>query len=99
MSIRKYGASIQNASDSKSKEQAASKYAAHTQAAIEYEIHDHKQADHIGRQQNHIWSKDEIDYHLKSLYHHKPVTFSDKVMNGIVSSLSFSFSTLMLYLR
>jgi len=34
-------------------------------------------ADHTGRQQNHIWTKDELDVAMSTLYRHKPVTFSD----------------------
>lgn len=48
-------------------------------------LHDHnKHGDHGGRQQNHIWSSEEINDQLKSLYRHKPVTLSDKFMNIIV---------------
>jgi hypothetical protein len=41
--------------------------------------------DHTGRQQNHIWTKEEIDEALHTLYRHKPQTFSDYFMNGFVS--------------
>lgn len=34
--------------------------------------------------QNHIWSAEEIRDELKSLYRHKPVTLSDKVMRFVV---------------
>jgi hypothetical protein len=40
--------------------------------------------DHSGRQQNHIWSKDEIDEQLKNLYRHRPATFGDKVVQSVV---------------
>jgi hypothetical protein len=43
--------------------------------------------DHSGRQQNHIWSKDEIDEQLKTLYRHQPVTFGDKIVQNVVSTL------------
>jgi len=50
-------------------------------------LHDHnKHGDHSGRQQNHIWSAEEINDQLKTLYRHKPETLSDKFMNTIVSS-------------
>lgn len=35
--------------------------------------------------QNHIWSAEEIRDELKSLYRHKPVTLSDKIMRFMVS--------------
>ena len=35
--------------------------------------------------QNHIWSTEEIRDALKSLYRHKPVTLSDKIMKFVVS--------------
>ncbi len=58
----------------------------HVQAAQEYELHAHKAADHLGRQQNHIWDREEINERLTTLYQHKPQTLSDKFMNGFVSS-------------
>ena len=45
--------------------------------------------DHSGRQQNHIWSKDEIDEQLQNLYRHRPATFGDKVVQSVVSEMSF----------
>jgi hypothetical protein len=42
-------------------------------------------ADHTGRQQNHIWTKEEIDAELKSLYRHKPENITDTIVNKIVS--------------
>lgn len=42
--------------------------------------------DHTGRQQNHIWTKEEIDEALNTLYRHKPKTFSDYAMNYLVRS-------------
>lgn len=56
----------------------------HLKAAQEYEQHAHKHGDHSGRQQNHIWEKEEITEKLANLYKHKPVTLSDKFMNGLV---------------
>jgi hypothetical protein len=60
-------------------------YGIHNHNGDEYEKDQAKAGDHSGRQQNHIWSKDEIAAELKSLYRHTPVSFSDKVMNGLVS--------------
>lgn len=57
----------------------------HTNDGHEY-LKDEKAGDHSGRQQNHIWSAEEIDDELKSLYRHKPVTMSDKFMNLVVSA-------------
>jgi hypothetical protein len=53
--------------------------------AIDYEINLNKAADHLGRQQNHIWSKEEIDNHMNTMYRHKPITISDKIMNTLVN--------------
>lgn len=59
-------------------------YGIHAHDGTEY-LKDDKSGDHVGRQQNHIWSAEEIDSELKSLYRHKPVTISDKFMNFVVS--------------
>ena len=52
-------------------------------------------ADHIGRQQNHIWSKDELEEKMTTLYRHKPKSISDHVMNKLMYSLYniFNFIT------
>jgi hypothetical protein len=44
-----------------------------------------KAADHTGRQQNHIWSKEELEEAMSTLYRHQPKTWSDHVMNKLVS--------------
>jgi len=51
--------------------------------------------DHSGRQQNHIWSAKELEEKMTTLYHHKPKTFSDHVMNKLMFSLyrAFNFMT------
>src|SRR5688572_14132355 len=41
-------------------------------------------ADHTGRQQNHIWNKEEISTKLNELTHHEPKTITDKVVNKLV---------------
>lgn len=66
-------------------------YGIHNHNGEEYEKDQTKAGDHSGRQQNHIWSKEEIEAELNSLYRHKPVSFSDKVMNGLVSKSSHEF--------
>ena len=40
--------------------------------------------DHTGRQQNHIWTKEELDVAMSTLYRHKPVRLSDHIMNKLV---------------
>ncbi len=52
--------------------------------AIDYELDASKAADHTGRQQNHIWNKEEINHRFDSLYRHEPKTISDKLMNFLV---------------
>ncbi len=82
-------------------------YGIHAHDGTEY-LKDEKSGDHVGRQQNHIWSAEEIDSELKSLYRHKPVTIADKFMNFVVSSifllhqsiitiLTISFTTYVLF--
>ena len=53
-------------------------------AQEKYEI-DVKEGDHTGRQQNHIWTPAEIEENMAHLYRHKPISFSDKLMNKLVS--------------
>ncbi len=40
--------------------------------------------DHTGRQQNHIWSEDEIKERMDTLYRHKPATIGDIIVNSMV---------------
>eukprot|EP01032_Pedospumella_encystans_P008527 gene8527-10112_t len=42
--------------------------------------------------QNHIWSAEEIRDELQSLYRHKPVTLSDKIMKFVMISLYRTFN-------
>lgn len=49
-------------------------------------------SDHLGRQQNHIWSKEELQVAMTTLYRHKPVTMSDYVMNRFMYSLYHTFN-------
>ena len=53
--------------------------------------YDYSIADHTGRQQNHIWSEEELNEKLSTLYRHKPATVSDHIMNKLVTHL-FSIS-------
>lgn len=41
--------------------------------------------DHTGLLQNHIWREEELQEKLSTLYHHKPQTFVDHVMQKTVS--------------
>jgi len=49
-----------------------------------YEINEGVAADHFGRQQNHLWSREEVDGLLTKLYRHQPQRFSDHLMNKLV---------------
>eukprot|EP00607_Mallomonas_marina_P010739 CAMPEP_0182421786 /NCGR_PEP_ID=MMETSP1167-20130531/7277_1 /TAXON_ID=2988 /ORGANISM="Mallomonas Sp, Strain CCMP3275" /LENGTH=270 /DNA_ID=CAMNT_0024599263 /DNA_START=265 /DNA_END=1077 /DNA_ORIENTATION=- len=51
-------------------------------------------SDHLGRQQNHIWTKEEIDDKLNNLYRHQPQTFSDHVMNNLMYTMYHTFNFL-----
>lgn len=43
--------------------------------------------DHSGRQQNHIWTEEELNEKLGTLYHHQPKTIADHVMHKLVRYL------------
>jgi hypothetical protein len=49
-----------------------------------------KIGDHSGLQQNHIWSEAEIDGKMKKLYHYKPKTIGDRIVQTVVSK-EFTF--------
>lgn len=49
-------------------------------------------ADHLGRQQNHIWSKEEIDERLQKLYRHQPSSLTDHTMNRLMYTMYHSFN-------
>eukprot|EP00600_Ochromonadales_sp_CCMP1393_P005257 CAMPEP_0174966838 /NCGR_PEP_ID=MMETSP0004_2-20121128/7251_1 /TAXON_ID=420556 /ORGANISM="Ochromonas sp., Strain CCMP1393" /LENGTH=375 /DNA_ID=CAMNT_0016215905 /DNA_START=68 /DNA_END=1195 /DNA_ORIENTATION=- len=67
-------------------------YGVYSKSAVDYEMDQMKAADHIGRQQNHIWTNEEIDERLGSMYRHQPVTASDHVMNGLMYGLYRGFN-------
>mmetsp|Transcript_3554 Transcript_3554/g.5861 ORF Transcript_3554/g.5861 Transcript_3554/m.5861 type:complete len:333 (+) Transcript_3554:49-1047(+) len=48
--------------------------------------------DHTGRQQNHIWTHDELVEKMSTLYRHEPVTVSDHVMNKLMYGLYHTFN-------
>lgn len=52
---------------------------------LDYEKNPKLYTDHLGRQQNHIWSKEEIQEKLSGKYRHEPKTVTDKIMNYTVS--------------
>jgi hypothetical protein len=62
-------------------------YIVNNKNAVDYEKDLNKAADHLGRQQNHIWSKEEINQHLTTMYRHQPTTLSDRIMNSLVNLL------------
>jgi len=49
-------------------------------------------ADHTGRQQNHIWSKNEIENVMSTLYRHQPKTIADQFMNKLMYGLYHTFN-------
>jgi hypothetical protein len=59
--------------------------------AKDYEESLSTSGDHLGRQQNHIWSKEEIDALLANLSRHEPVTLTDKAANKAVRLFLFLF--------
>jgi competence transcription factor ComK len=46
--------------------------------------------DHTGRQQNHIWSEEEVRERMATLYRHTPVTWSDRIVNVMVIQISYN---------
>lgn len=55
---------------------------------LKYETQDLEAGDHLGRQQNHIWTREEIKYHLENQPHHKPKTVADYLARRLVSAYS-----------
>jgi hypothetical protein len=51
-----------------------------------------KSADHTGRQQNHIWTMEEIKEVMSTLYRHQPQTVSDHIMNKLMYGLYHTFN-------
>lgn len=49
---------------------------------------------HLGLTQNHIWEASEIEERMEKLYHHKPVTASDKIMHALMMGMYHSFNAL-----
>lgn len=60
--------------------------------AQEYDEDDLLQGDHTGRQQNHIWTKEELDHAMSTLYRHQPKTLSDHIMNKTMYGLYYAFN-------
>jgi hypothetical protein len=50
---------------------------------------------HLGMKQNHVWEQAEIEDRMEHLYHHKPKTISDRIMQLIMKTayVSFNFIT------
>lgn len=63
-----------------------------------YEVDEMAQGDHTGRQQNHIWTKEEINEALNTLYRHKPETVADYIVNYAVSDVLNETHSLKYYL-
>ena len=53
--------------------------------AIAYKENESIAADHLGKLQNHLWTKQEIDDLLGKLYRHQPQSISDRIMNTLAS--------------
>jgi uncharacterized membrane protein YcgQ (UPF0703/DUF1980 family) len=56
-----------------------------------YEDDDYAAGDHTGRQQNHIWTKEELNEAMTTLYRHKPTTFVDRAVQTVVCMLLSPF--------
>lgn len=57
-----------------------------------YENDEYLQGDHTGRQQNHIWTTEEIDTRLHTLYRHEPTVFRDRIVNKLMYGLYHTFN-------
>ena len=63
-----------------------------SEQATKYETDELLQGDHTGRQQNHIWTKEELDVAMSTLYRHQPKTISDKIVNKAMYGLYHTFN-------
>jgi hypothetical protein len=54
--------------------------------------YDVSMGDHSGRLQNHIWTKEEINDKMSTLYHHNPVTFTDHLVHKFMYGLYHTFN-------
>ena len=52
------------------------------------------QGDHLGLQQNHIWTEDEINERMSKLYHHQPKSIADHLMHKFMYGLYHCFNFL-----
>lgn len=61
----------------------------------EYETNELVAGDHTGRQQNHIWTKEELTEKMSTLYRHKAKTIGDHIINKLMYGLynAFNFFT------
>lgn len=57
-----------------------------------YETDEYMQGDHTGRQQNHIWTKEELKTAMTTLYRHQPKSFSDHLMNKTMYGMYHTFN-------
>jgi hypothetical protein len=48
--------------------------------------------DHTGLQQNHIWSKEELDEKMETLYYHEPKTISDHICHKLMYTMYHVFN-------
>ena len=62
--------------------------------AQDYENDEILQGDHTGRQQNHIWSKEELHTAMTTLYRHQPKSISDHLMNKTMYGMYHTFNFL-----
>jgi len=69
--------------------------ATNTPHPLKVKLHERADSSHLGPDEkpivnlmhNHIWSKQEIDERLANLWQHKPQTFSDKAVHGVMYTL------------
>jgi hypothetical protein len=64
----------------------------HAKPADAEKYYEENLGDHIGRQQNHIWTLEELDEKMNTLYRHKPQSFSDQIMNKLMYGLYYTFN-------
>lgn len=68
------------------------KYSVQPTAKAKYEDDDYAAGDHTGRQQNHIWTKEELNEAMTTLYRHKPTTFVDRAVQTVMYGMYHSFN-------
>eukprot|EP01041_Mallomonas_annulata_P011014 gene11014-23010_t len=58
----------------------------------QYAVDENVGGDHTGRQQNHIWSREEIEERFNNLYRYEPQNLTDHTMKRLMYTLYHTFN-------